>query len=133
MHQRRGCRDQGALIDHPVKLVNSMGICGFMDLTGFTGSSPLMVQWRRGSFNAILSFPCWKRTKLRSGHSGSRCDSMKIFLSQRHGGNWFWLHFFPSEPEGGRVCFLKCTLPETNISPENRLLEKEIPIGNHNF
>ena len=25
------------------------------------------------------------------------------------------------------------TLPETNISPENRLLEKEIPIGNHHF
>ena len=25
------------------------------------------------------------------------------------------------------------TLPETNISPENRALEKEIPIGNHNF
>ena len=29
--------------------------------------------------------------------------------------------------------FLKCTLPETNISPENRLLEKEIRIGNHHF
>ena len=25
------------------------------------------------------------------------------------------------------------TLPETNIAPENRLLEKEIPIGNHLF
>ena len=25
------------------------------------------------------------------------------------------------------------TLPETNISPENRPLEKEIPIGNHHF
>jgi len=25
------------------------------------------------------------------------------------------------------------TLPETNMAPENRPLEKEIPIGNHNF
>ena len=25
------------------------------------------------------------------------------------------------------------TLPETNMSPENRPLEKEIPIGNHHF
>ena len=25
------------------------------------------------------------------------------------------------------------TLPETNISPENRPLEKEIPVGNHHF
>ena len=25
------------------------------------------------------------------------------------------------------------TLPETNIAPENGPLEKEIPIGNHNF
>ncbi len=27
----------------------------------------------------------------------------------------------------------KGTLPETNIAPENRPLEKEIPIGNHHF
>ncbi len=25
------------------------------------------------------------------------------------------------------------TLPETNIAPENRPLEKDIPIGNHQF
>ena len=25
------------------------------------------------------------------------------------------------------------TLPETNMAPENRPLEKEIPIGNHHF
>ncbi len=25
------------------------------------------------------------------------------------------------------------TLAETNISPENRAVEKEIPIGNHHF
>ena len=25
------------------------------------------------------------------------------------------------------------TLPETNLAPENRPLEKEIPLGNHNF
>ncbi len=27
----------------------------------------------------------------------------------------------------------KNTLPETNIAPENRPLEKEIPIGNHHI
>ena len=27
----------------------------------------------------------------------------------------------------------KVTLPETKIAPENRVLEKEIPIGNHHF
>ena len=27
----------------------------------------------------------------------------------------------------------RCTLPETNVAPENRPLEKEIPIGNHHF
>ena len=28
---------------------------------------------------------------------------------------------------------LRTTLPKTNIAPENRPLEKEIPIGNHHF
>ena len=28
---------------------------------------------------------------------------------------------------------VKDTLPETNIAPENRPLEKEIPIGSHHF
>ena len=28
---------------------------------------------------------------------------------------------------------LRLTLPETNIAPENRPLEKEIPIGNHHI
>ena len=27
----------------------------------------------------------------------------------------------------------RSTLPETNVAPENRALEKEIPIGNHPF
>ena len=35
---------------------------------------------------------------------------------------------------GGRVMIDTCTLPpETNVAPENRPLEKEIPIGNHHF
>ena len=29
--------------------------------------------------------------------------------------------------------FPECTLPETNMAPENRYLEKEIPIGNHHL
>ena len=31
------------------------------------------------------------------------------------------------------LAFLGCALPETNIAPENRPLEKEIPIGNRHF
>ena len=31
------------------------------------------------------------------------------------------------------MLMLKMTLPETNIAPENRPLEKEISIGNHQF
>ena len=31
------------------------------------------------------------------------------------------------------VSFIICTLPETNMAPENRYLEKEIPIGNHHL
>ena len=31
------------------------------------------------------------------------------------------------------VIALADTLPETNVSPENRPLEKEIPIGSHHF
>ena len=29
--------------------------------------------------------------------------------------------------------FSTITLPETNMTPENNLLEKDIPIGNHHF
>ena len=32
-----------------------------------------------------------------------------------------------------QVMLSPITLPETNIAPENRPLEKEIPIGNHHF
>ena len=31
------------------------------------------------------------------------------------------------------LAMLRITLPETNIVPENRPLEKEIPVGNHHF
>ena len=38
------------------------------------------------------------------------------------------------ENEGvGKAVFHTPTLPETKIAPENRLLEKEIPIGSHHF
>ena len=44
------------------------------------------------------------------------------FFFSVNGGRW-WL-----------AVSLKGTLPETtNIAPENRPLEKEIPIGNHHF
>ena len=40
-------------------------------------------------------------------------------------------HLFLMESVRNPLFFV--TLPETNISPENRPLEKEIPIGNHHF
>ena len=40
----------------------------------------------------------------------------------------------PFNAPRGRCEMLGCfTLPETSIAPENRPLEKEIPIGNHYF
>ena len=38
-----------------------------------------------------------------------------------------------SNPKDEKCPAVSDTLPETNISPENRPLEKEIPIGNHHF
>ena len=38
-----------------------------------------------------------------------------------------------SNGDFGIEVFIVTTLPETNIAPENRPLEKEIPIGNHHF
>ena len=43
---------------------------------------------------------------------------------QTHGGKQTSRNQPPDRP---------ITLPETNIAPENRPLEKEIPIGNHHF
>ena len=56
------------------------------------------------------------------------------------------LYFFPLQDSnsfviqvrkvGGELSLDSCpstTLCETNIAPENRPLEKEIPIGNHHF
>ena len=37
------------------------------------------------------------------------------------------------QASNGRKLRHPYTLPETNIAPENRPLEKEIPIGNHHF
>ncbi len=49
------------------------------------------------------------------------------------GGLWCnlscWHFWFPEM--GGQAG--PVTLPETNIAPENKPLEKEIPIGNHHF
>ena len=41
---------------------------------------------------------------------------------------WDAVFFWGNKEHKKRVA-----LPETNISPENRPLEKEIPIGNHHF
>ena len=38
-----------------------------------------------------------------------------------------------SQHLGNLVTIHRITLTETNIAPENRPLEKEIPIGNHHF
>ena len=39
----------------------------------------------------------------------------------------------PTKVVGLEVPGIRYTLPEPNISPENRPLEEEIPIGNHHF
>ena len=47
-----------------------------------------------------------------------------------------WVNPLRGGIEMGLRCYLQKdfgTLPETNISPENRPLEKEIPIENHHF
>jgi len=49
---------------------------------------------------------------------------------------WVWeIWMFLVNWQGKTGCYVDLTLPETNISPENRPLEKEIPIdiGNHQF
>ena len=38
-----------------------------------------------------------------------------------------------AENDGIQTWLMTHTLPETDIDPENRPLEKEIPIGNHHF
>ena len=50
----------------------------------------------------------------------SKGDGSNVFVSQR-------LENF------SRNAWITVTLPEINIAPENRPLEKEIPIGNHHF
>ena len=61
----------------------------------------------------------------------AHCDSAVQNIPRLSGIKWLfdvsqnWLYVY---------CFLlKITLPETNIAPENRPLEKEIPSGNHHF
>ncbi len=45
----------------------------------------------------------------------------------------FFLPFSGTEPPAEILHESLITLPETNIAPENRPLEKEILIGNHHF
>ena len=50
------------------------------------------------------------------------------------GYHYFWKH--PNESSDlpkKNIPSMYATLPKTNIAPENRPLEKEIPIGNHHF
>ena len=42
--------------------------------------------------------------------------------------NFSWKKNFT--PKSALICCIYYTLPETNIAPENRPLEKEIPTGN---
>ena len=67
----------------------------------------------------IVVIPSWK-TKICAARKGT-FESM-IRLSD-----------FPPERWHMDGYCLEGTLPETNISPENRPLETEIPIGNHPF
>ena len=122
------CRDQGPSQIILSSLSIQWGICGLV--FGMDLSTPNL---RRNPWLAVLtgimkscSFPdppscggsvecgflqqffpfhsCWKSIKWRSGQYGSRCDSMKIFLSQTNGGGaGFGFIFCPqwltSDPE----------------------------------
>ena len=50
-------------------------------------------------------------------------------------GRFRMIHGSHQFPTKGPIRFgrLGLTFPETNVAPENRPLEKEIPIGNHHF
>ena len=58
----------------------------------------------------------------------SNCPSQATTFLTAHaeegGGTDGILEYVPKE---------KVTLPKTNMAPENRPLEKELPIGNHHF
>jgi len=53
-------------------------------------------------------------------------------LQEIEGIGWFQIH-----PEFACLIYFSSNQhnypPETNIAPENRPLEKEIPVGNHHF
>ena len=79
-----------------------------------------------------LEIPC-KKTMLLTARSpqGSSHDSLLLFKVNSRlvpiGRLNFYRLFF------GRLNKQTATLPETNMAPENRYLEKEIPIGNHHL
>ena len=63
-------------------------------------------------FNKLCRFVSWWVTSWISMNCKGRIFAVKNFL---------------------HVICTRCTLPETNMAPENRPLEKEIRIGNHHF
>ena len=59
------------------------------------------------------------------------------FFQSQIGNVWITTHFQAweswAQPFVTTFSVSPHTLPETNIAPENKPLEKEIPIGNHHF
>ena len=60
------------------------------------------------------------------GTGKSRIRHSELLGSNAQPWSWFCLSYFSSVNPSS-------TLPETNIAPENRPLEKEIPLGNHHL
>ncbi len=60
----------------------------------------------------------------------SKLFSFKIFSFIRPDDGKFRINYKVGPKTSS---YVRVTLPETNIAPENKPLEKEIPIGNHHF
>ena len=83
-----------------------------------------------GAFD--INFDCNPKSSTQSltpchafwDRAGCRLQRRQIDNIQGNGKGW---------AVGKDVLTLEATLPETNMAPENKPLEKEIPIGNHQF
>ena len=95
-------------------------------------TTPLFIPGRTHAFLSACQFAeknaedfrCFLTSEPPGAMQGKLWDLIPEPILQRFGALVGLVGFSPP---------FSSTLPETNISPENRPLEKEIPIGNHHF
>ena len=76
---------------------------------------------------SIINHPFWGTSIFENIH-------LALFMFPNPNVNWLRKNYSYNQGLGLQTkCSMINTLPETNIAPENRPLEKEIPIGNHHF